>query len=274
MGTNARRSLRGILVAAGRRFDEDRGFQTAGSLAFTTLLALVPIATVAFALSTAFPVFDAFVDAVRKLAVGHFLPQAGGVEAVTAQLAGFRANAARLTAIGLAFVVLTAIMLMLTVDDVFNRIFRVSRRRTLVRRVVIHAAVLTFGPLLIGASISMTSFLVGHAMGVVGELGGVDRLVLRAIPFAFTFVALAMLYALVPNRRIALRHAMIGAALAGASFEVVKRGFGWYVAQFPTYAILYGAFAVLPIFLLWVYVSWVVVLGGATVTAVLAEEGN
>lgn len=271
MGTNARRNLRGILVAAGRRFDQDRGFQTAGSLAFTTLLAIVPIITVALALASAFPVFDTLVDALRRLATGHFLPETGGVEAVTAQLAEFRANAAGLTAIGLVFLALTAVMLMLTVDEVFNRIFRVGRPRPFARRVLIYAAALTFGPLLIGGSISMTSFLVGHALGMVAEIDGFMQLVLRAIPFVFTFAALAMLYGVVPNRPVAARHAIIGALLAGGSFEVVKRGFAWYVAQFPTYTMIYGAFAVLPIFLLWVYVSWVVVLGGATVTAVLDE---
>lgn len=273
MTGNARRHLSGFLAAAARRFDEDRGFLTAGSLAFTTLLAIVPIITVALALASTSPVFDDMVEALRRLAVEHFLPRAGGVEMVVALLAEFRANAAQMTAIGLAVLALTAIMLMLTVDEVFHRIFRAARPRPLAGRILIYACVLTFGPALIGGSISMTSFLVGYSLGMVKEIDLVTGAVLRAIPFVFTFLALALLYLLVPNRRVAPGHAMIGAMLAGVSFEVAKRGFGWYVGQFPTYTMIYGAFAVLPIFLVWVYVSWVVVLAGATVTAMLGERG-
>ena len=271
MEDNPRRRLWRFVVAAFFRFDEDRGFQTAGSLAFTTLLAIVPIITVALSVATAFPVFDEFVEVLRRLAVEHFLPRTGGVEMVTAQLSEFRANAARLTLIGLAFLMVTAIMLMLTVDEVFNRIFRVINPRALLRRVTIHTILLMLGPVLIGGSISMTSFLVGYSLGMVRDIDGITQAVLRAIPFAFTFVALALLYLLVPSRRVVPWHAIIGAVLAGVTFEVAKRGFGWYIAQFPTYTMIYGAFAVLPIFLLWVYVSWVVVLGGATVTAMLGE---
>ncbi len=274
MAINDTRSFRGFLVAVARRFDEDRGFLTAGSVAFTTLLAIVPIITVALALASAAPVFDSMVEALRQLAVEHFLPRAGGVEMVAAQLAEFRANAARLTAIGLAFLAVTAIMLMLTVDEVFHRVFRAARLRPLARRIFIYACVLSFGPVLIGGSLAMTSFLVGHSLGMVKEIDLVTRTVLRAIPFAFTFSALALLYLLVPNRRVAPGHAMIGAVLAGVSVEVAKRGFGWYVGQFPTYTMIYGAFAVLPIFLVWVYVSWVVVLAGATVTAMPGERGE
>ncbi|MGE0875108.1 MAG: YihY family inner membrane protein [Burkholderiales bacterium] len=258
-------------IAAVKRFDEDRGFQTAGSLAFTTLLAIVPIITVALSLASAFPMFDDLVEEVRRLAIEHFLPQTRGVEAIISQISTFRANAAKLTLIGLAFLVVTAVMLMLTVDDVFNRIFRVKRPRGLMRRVSVDTLLLLLGPVLVGGSISMTTFLVGYSLGMVRELDALMQDVLRAIPFIFTFIALVLLYKLVPNRRVATPHAMIGAVLAGVAFEIAKRGFGWYIAQFPTYTVIYGAFAVLPIFLLWIYVSWVVVLGGAIVTALLGE---
>lgn len=272
MQTSARRSPWRFAVAVGHRFGEDRGFQTAGSLSFTTVLAIVPILTVALALASAFPVFDSMVEALRRVAVSHFLPDTGGVEAVTAQLASFRANAAQLTLIGLAFLAVTAIMLMLTVDEVLNRIFRADRARPFVRRVTAHAVLLTLGPVLIGGSISMTSFLVGYSLGLITDMHEVAKAALRAIPFVFTFAALALLYLLVPSRHVAPRHAIIGATLAGCSFEVAKRGFGLYVAQFPTYTMIYGAFAVMPVFLLWIYVSWVVILGGATVTAMLGEK--
>jgi len=267
----SRRGLVQFITGTALRFDEDRGFQTAGSLAFTTLLAIVPIITVALALATAYPLFDEMVEAMRRLAIGHFLPEAGGVESLTMQLASFRANAARLTLIGLAFLAVTAVMLLLTVDEVFNRIFRVERPRTLFQRIAINTILLMLGPVLIGGSLTMTSFLVGYSLGLVGDVDALTQAVLRAIPFLFTIVALSLLYKLVPNRHVPGRHAIIGAVLAGTAFEVAKRGFGWYIVQFPTYTMIYGAFAVLPIFLVWVYVSWVVVLAGATVTAMLGE---
>jgi len=271
MGTNARRSLRGILVAAGRRFDDDRGFQNAGSLAFTTLLALVPVLAVALAVASALPAFDGFFDALRRFVIANFLPRTSGVESAVAQVAVFRDNAAGMTALGLGFLAVTAVMLMLTVDDVFNRIFRVRRQRSLVRRVWIYALAVLAGPVLIGASISMTSYLVAQALGMTADMGMATRLVLRAIPFLLTFAAFALLYALVPTRRVRARHAIIGGLVASVGFELAKRGFALYVGHFPAYAMIYGAFAMLPLFLLWIYVSWVVVLLGATLVAVLSE---
>ena len=129
-------------------------------------------------------------------------------------------------------------------------------------------AVLTLGPVLIGASLSMTSFAVGASLGLL-QLGYVADLILAVLPFVFTCAALTLLYGLVPNRRIELRHALMGGILAGIAFEFAKRGFAIYLARFPTYTLIYGAFATIPIFLVWLYMSWVVVLAGATLTAML-----
>lgn len=260
------RALLEFCLALARRFREDRGVQTAGSLTFTTLLALVPLVTVAVALSTAFPVFDQAMEALRGYVSGQLLPEGGAK--VTQQFAAFAAKAGRLTAVGLAFLAVTALMLILTVDEVLNRIFRVLRRRALAQRLLMYWAVLSLGPLLIGASLSMTSFLVGSSLGLL-ELGWLTRGVLGLMPFFFTCAALTLLYLVVPYRRIEVRHALLGALLAGVLFEFAKRGFAIYVAQFPTYSLIYGAFATVPIFLLWLYLSWLVVLFGATLTAML-----
>ncbi|MEO8717950.1 MAG: YihY family inner membrane protein [Burkholderiales bacterium] len=260
------RALLEFCLALARRFREDRGIQTAGSLTFTTLLALVPLVTVAVALSTAFPVFNEAMDALRGYVSGQLLPEGGAK--VTQQFTAFAAKAGRLTAIGIAFLAITALMLILTVDEVLNRIFRVQRRRMLGQRLLVYWAVLSLGPLLIGASLSMTSFLVGSSLGYL-DLGWLTRGVLALMPFLFTCAALAMLYLVVPFRRIEARHALIGALVAGLLFEAAKRAFALYIAQFPTYTLIYGAFAAVPIFLLWLYLSWVVVLFGATLTAML-----
>lgn len=260
------RELLEFFLALLRRFKEDRGIQTAGSLTFTTLLALVPLVTVAVALSTAFPVFNQAMDALGHYVSGQLLPEGGAK--VTQQFSAFAAKAGRLTAIGLAFLAITALMLMLTVDEMMNRIFRVQRRRALAQRLLVYWGVLSLGPLLIGASLSMTSFLVGSSLGYL-DLGWLTRWVLGLLPFLFTCAALTMLYVVVPFRRIDVRHALIGAVVAGLLFEAAKRGFALYVARFPTYTLIYGAFAAVPIFLLWLYLSWVVVLFGATLTAML-----
>ena len=260
------RALLEFCLALARRFRDDRGIQTAGSLTFTTLLALVPLVTVALAMSTAFPVFEQAMEALGRYVSGQLLPEGGA--RITQQFAAFAAKAGRLTAVGLAFLAVTALMLILTVDEVMNRIFRVQRRRGLAQRLLMYWAVLSLGPLLIGASLSMTSFLVGSSLGLL-NLGWMTRGVLGLMPFLFTCAALALLYLVVPYRRIEARHALAGAIVAGILFEFAKRGFALYIAKFPTYSLIYGAFATVPIFLLWLYLSWVVVLFGATLTAML-----
>ena len=255
-----------FLLALVRRLHEDRGLQTAGSLTYTTLLALVPLITVALALSSAFPVFDQAMDALGRFVASQLLPE--GSARVTRQIGAFADSAARVTAVGLVFLAIVALMLMLTVDEVLNRIFRVQRRRPLGQRLVVYWAVLTLGPVLIGTSLSITSFLVGSSLGML-DLGALAKAALGLLTFLFTCAALTMLYLVVPFRRIEVRHALAGGIVAGVIFELAQRGFALYIAKFPSYTLIYGAFAAFPIFLLWLYLSWVVVLFGATLTAML-----
>jgi len=262
------RDLADFGLAVGHRFYDERSLITAASLTYTTLLSLVPLFTVALAASTAFPVFDQAVGALQAFVFENFLPDARGVETIAEQIRSFTENAGRLTAIGTAFFVVTAVMLMLTIDDSLNRIFRVQRRRPLPQQVLMYWGVLTLGPVLIGGSLSASSFAIGASFGLL-RLDHFAELVLRVLPFLFTCAALTLLYAVVPYRYVELRHALAGGVLAGVVFELAKRGFGLYLAWFPTYRLIYGAFATIPIFLIWLYVSWLVVLAGAAFTAVL-----
>jgi membrane protein len=255
-----------FFLALAQRLREDRGFETAGSLTFTTLLALVPLIAVALALATPFPAFERAMEALGRFASARLLPE--GSALVTRQIAEFAEKAGELTSVGLAFLVVTAVMQVHTVEEALNRIFRVQRRRHLVRRLVVYAAVLTLGPALIGASIYLTSALVVSSIGFL-ELGEYRRSVMSLVAFGFTCMALTLIYMVVPYRHVALRHAAVGGVVAGVLFELAKRGFGLYVVKFPTYTLIYGAFAIIPLFLLWLYVSWVVVLFGATLTASL-----
>jgi membrane protein len=267
---NAWRYLAAFGLALPRRLFEDRLTQAAGSLTFTTLLAIVPLVAVALAFSTAFPAFDRMTDELRNYLVKNFLPEARGMQAVIAQLNDFAAGAKRLTGIGLAALGVTAVMLMLSIDDLLNRIFRVERKRSLGQRVAMYWTVLTLGPLLIGAGLSMTSALTASSFGVV-KLGAVVEAALGLVPFVLTWAALTSLYVLVPNRPVPFMAALSGGLLAGVAFELAKRGFAIFIAGFPTYTLLYGAFAALLVFLIWMYISWLITLVGATFTATLIE---
>lgn len=250
------------------RFYEERALQTAGSLTYTTLLSLVPLFTVALAVATAFPVFDQTIGALQLFILENFLPDARGIDTIADQITSFTHNAGRLTAIGLVVFFVTAVMLMMTIDVSMNRLFRVQRPRPMLQQVLMYWAILTLGPVLIGGSLSMTSFAVGASFGWL-KLSRVADVVIGVLPFVFTCAALTLLYAVVPNRRVELSHALLGGILAGIAFEFAKRGFAVYLARFPTYTLIYGAFATIPIFLVWLYMSWVVVLAGATLTAML-----
>jgi membrane protein len=241
--------------AVAHRFFEDRSSQTAGSLTYTTLLSIVPLLTVALALSTAFPVFDQLVDTLEEYVLDNFVPDAEGLDTLAGQIQSFTEAAGRLTAIGLAGLALTSVLLMLTIDESLNRIFRVRRRRPMVLRLLTYWAVITLGPVLVGASLSMTSFLLGASFGWL-KLGAAAEGVLAVLPFVLTWATLAFLYLVVPYRHVGWRDALLGAVI-------------FYITRFPTYTLIYGTFATMLIFLLWLYVSWMVVLIGATITAML-----
>jgi len=257
----------GRIVA--RRFYDDRCMQIASSLTFTTLLAIVPLITVTLTLISAFPVFATLTEHVEKFVFENMVPESADMIAVYTEQ--FTANAGKLTAVGIAILAVTAIMLMMTIERAFNDIWRISHQRSVFQRVLVYWTLLTIGPVLIGASLSLTSWLVSLSLGLVSDIPGAGLALLKIVPVLLTSVALAMLYFAMPNRRVAVRDALIGGVLAGLAFEAMKRGFAFYITQFPTYKLVYGAFASAPIFLLWIYLSWLVVLFGAVVVAALPE---
>lgn len=270
--TEPRRPL-AFVAAMARRFGEVRTLQTAGSLSFTTLLAIVPLLTVALWVSSGVPAFAEALAAFERLLAAQLLPEGALGARVPRSIGEFTGNAARLGALGLGFLLVVAIMLLLTVEDTMNRIFAVDRRRSLLRRVLVYAVLLALGPVLIGAGLTMTTYLLGASFGLL-DLDEASRTSLGVLPFAFTFVALTLLYFLAPYRRIDPGHALLGGLFAAALFELAKRAFALFVAQFPTYTLIYGAFAAAPMFLLWLYVSWLVVLAGAILTAQLTLTGD
>jgi len=256
-----------------RRFKEDRSTQFAASLTYTTLLALVPIITIALTVFSAFPVFSSLMTQLKLFILSNFVPLSAG-KIISVYMQQFSEKAANLTALGIVLLGLTAFMLMHTIDQAFNVIWRVRRKRPLVQRFLIYWAALTLGPLLIGASLSLTSYLVSLSLGLVRDIPLIGIITLKMVPIVLTIVSFALLYKIVPSRSVSPRHALIGGLLAGLAFELMKKAFTLYVTHFPTYTLVYGAFASVPIFLIWVYLSWLVVLSGAVITAALPNWGS
>ena len=249
------------------RASEDRVFQVAGSLTFTTLLSLVPMLTVALVMFAAFPLFGEIRDDLERFASGMLPPDTAA--AVQNYLLGFTQQATKLTTLGIAFLMVTAVSLLLTIENAFNQIWRVQKPRPFGQRVLVYWAGITLGPVLIGASMAVTSYLVSTSVGWVAQVPGMGRIGLALTPMLLHILAFSLLYGMMPNREVEVKHALIGGIVTALVFEATKRLFGLYVAFFPTYSMVYGAFAAIPIFLLWVYVSWFVTLFGAVLTATL-----
>jgi len=252
------------------RFNQDRCVQIAASLTFTTLLSLVPLVTIALAMFSAFPVFEEFSGQIKNYLLSNLMPNMAE-KIISNYMRQFTESAMRLTAVGVVFLAVTAMSMMLTIDHAFNTIWRATRPRPLFKRLVVYWAVLTLAPLLIGASLSLTSWLVGLSMGYAKQIPIFGVGVLKILPVLFTTLAFAMLFRLVPNGYVPRTHALIGAIVAALVFESMNRVFGYYISHFPTYKLIYGAFASVPIFLMWIYLSWLTILFGAVIAASLSH---
>ncbi|ENV1752759.1 YihY family inner membrane protein [Neisseria gonorrhoeae] len=250
-----------------RRFSEERVPQAAASMTFTTLLALVPVLTVMVAVASIFPVFDRWSDSFVSFVNQTIVPQ--GADMVFDYIDAFRDQANRLTAIGSVMLVVTSLMLIRTIDNAFNRIWRVNTQRPWMMQFLVYWALLTFGPLSLGVGIS---FMVGSVQDSVLSSGAqqwADALK-TAARLAFMTVLLWGLYRFVPNRFAPARQAFVGALITAFCLETARFLFTWYMGNFDGYRSIYGAFAAVPFFLLWLNLLWTLVLGGAVLTSSLS----
>ena len=250
------------------RFSEDRLGLTASSLTFTTMLALVPFFTVALALFTAFPMFSQMEAQLQRWLIESLIPSSIASQ-VLGYITQFSTKASRLGLAGLSFLLVTALALILTMDRTLNNIWRVRRLRPLGQRVLIYWAAITLGPVVLGASLALTSYVMSASGGLVRAVPDGLRLLFDSIEFLVLALGMAALYHYVPNTPVKWRHAWVGGLFVAAGIEIAKRALALYLTNVPTYSVLYGAFATLPILLVWMYVAWVVVLLGAVVTAYL-----
>ena len=264
------RRLGGFLGYAARRFLADGCPLKAGGLGYVSLLAVVPLIAIALAVLAGFPVFEPWRGQVQDFLVAVLVADAGAE--ASEQLAVFVANASRMTGPGLAFLAVAVILLMANVNAALNAIWRVAEPRPLALRFAVYWAVLTLGPLSIGASLTVSgyAFAAVEWFGVETGAGGLVDLS-WLVSFGFAIMGFAILYFLVPNRAVRAWHALAGGFVAALLFEGLKRGFGLYLEHFPSYEVVYGALAAVPVFLVWLYLAWTAALFGAEIAAAMPE---
>lgn len=263
------RRVIGFTRFVGRRLYADRCLETAGSLTYTTLLAVVPLFTIALTVISAFPMFSGISSKFRSFIITNLVPDAAG-KVVGVYMRQFADNADRLTAFGMIGLLATAILLMITIEKSVNNIWRVRRQRKLFSRTLTYWATLTLAPLLIGLSLSLTNWLSNQA----GDLTGFGFDFIKIGPLLLVIGTLSLLYLALPNCFVPRQHALTAALITAILLELMKWLFAMYLKQFGTYKLVYGAFASFPIFLLWLYVCWVIVLAGAVISATLSYWHN
>ena len=249
------------------RIKTERLPSVASALAFTTLLALVPLLTVMFAiLSIVFPFFVEWRDEIETLLYSNLAPATG--DAVQTYLREFSGQVGSLTGLGLAGLLVTALLLLSTIEDAFNQIWSVAKGRTLSQRLLLYWAMLTLGPILMVISIAVTTYLGSNVLGQwVSVASGPHEVVLGALPVLLQALGFFLMYLIVPSCPVRPRSALVGAVVTLALFELTKFGFVIFISNFDTYQIIYGAMWSIPVFLLWIYLSWLVILLGACISA-------
>lgn len=251
------------------RFLDDRCFETAGALSYTTLFALVPLSMVMFGVLAAFPVFDVWTGQLVNFVFSNFVPSSARV--VEQYLREFADSARHLTVAGVIALLGSLVLTMWSIESTFNRIWRVPSARPRLSRFLVYWTLLTLGTLLAASCFAVTSYLFSlPALSGAGAAGWSQSL-LGHTPALVECLAFTLAYVFIPHRTVSFRHAVMGGVLATALFELAKRAMAAYLLGVPTYQQLYGALAVVPIFMLWLYVSWVVVLLGASVAASLSS---
>jgi membrane protein len=265
---------RQMLRTLWHRFREVRLGMTASSLTFTTVLALVPLFTLGLAIFTAFPIFAQVQEQLQRWLIESLVPESISRQ-VLGSLTQFSRKASRLGLVGLIAVVATSLALLVTIDRTLGQIWRVSRQRPWAQRVLIYWAGITLGPLLLGGSLAISSYLfTGYLSGLGDWLPVSVRNLLDLVEFCLLVACVTGLYYYLPNTRVDWRHALTGGVVVAVGLELAKKVLALYLAQMPTYSAIYGAFSAVPILLVWIYVAWVVVLLGAVVTASLPEIGR
>ena len=259
-----------FLSYVGGRFSRDRCLRMAAGLSYTSLLAIVPLTAIAFSMLAAFPVFSGVREILQDAVFSNLLPQTA--DATKDYFNQFIQNTTTLSAVGIVALAATAVLLLGTIEADMNAIFRVARPRALVPRLLVFWALLTLGPLLLGASFSLSTYFFAATQWVgIDTSGGLIAFFGTFLPTIMIILMLTVFFVIIPNRPVSLTAGISGALVAGIGFTILRKIFGWYIVTFPTYQNIYGAMSVVPIFLIWMYLSWLLVLIGAVLTASVSE---
>lgn len=241
----------------------------AGYLSYVSLMSLVPLMVVALSVATAFPIFADIHHSVEQLVYDNFMPTASDV--VQKYLSSFVDNASKMSAVALSFLFFAALLLISSIDKTFNNIWQVTQKRRVITSFSMYWMILTLGPIFVGASIAITSYILSLVTTGVEDSFGITNMLFRLLPLMSSMAAFILLYMLVPNKPVPFKFAFAGALVAAILFELAKKIFAEYLTAFPSYQAIYGALSIVPILFLWVYLSWLIVLGGALITVSLQE---
>jgi len=261
------KSFYGYAIFLWKRSEEDNIKVPAGHLAYVTLLSIVPCLAVVFYMLSAFPMFSELNTIIEDLIYNNFVPTAG--DAVKVHMTGFIENTKKMSMMGIASLVVIALLLMSTIDQTINRIWRCDKKRSTVQAFTIYWTILSLGPIIIGGSIVLSSYLLSIVQ--TGGFLSIGQRLLSFMPFIFTWLVFIGVYTLVPHQKVRFYHALIGGFVAALLFRLGTDLFALYITNFPSQQIIYGALAVIPIMFVWIYFSWLIVLIGAEVTSTLDE---
>lgn len=251
-----------------QRAKNDTIFRVSSSLSYTSLIAIVPLFAIGLAIFSAFPGFNAIKDQFQEFILKNFVPDIG--QEISQYFVGFLNASAQMTTIGVVGLAVTSIMLLSTIENSLNFIFKVYKPRNIKTKITLYWTVITLGPILLGAAFSLRSYLFA-LQKIMPEQISQSMFIGNMIPSIMTMLVLVMVYTLVPNKKVPLLNAFVGALVAVFLFWVLRKVFGILVIENATYKTLYGALATLPVFLIWMYLSWSVVIFGAVVTASLDD---
>ncbi|MBQ4859074.1 virulence factor BrkB family protein [Pseudoalteromonas sp. MMG007] len=249
---------------------DDQITVNAGYLAYVTLLSLIPLIAVGVAIFSAFPGFESTRMEIESFLFTNFVPTSSDV--IKEHISSFAGNANQMTAVGIGFLAAIALLLIRNVDATLNRIWRIKKKRPMMISFAVYWMVLSLGPVLLGASIGVTSYIVSLVSFADQGIPGFSGFLLKLVPYGFSMIGFLMLYTLVPNTPVSIKAAIPGALFAAILFELTKKGFALYISHFPSYEVIYGAVATIPILFVWVYLSWIVVLLGAEFTACISPN--
>ena len=250
-----------------QRFNQNKLTQAAGYLTYSTMLAIVPLIMVVFSIFSAFPVFNEVTDALKEFIFTNFAPSASDM--VGQYIDEFVNNSKKMSAVGIISLIVVALVLINSIDRTLNSIWHDTETRPIFSSFAIYWLILTLGPLLVGVSIAASAYVKTMFESASNFSFGLK--LLSFVPFLSTWFIFTLIYMVVPNKKVSIKHSAAGALIAAVFFTLGKQAFAWYIVTFPSYQLIYGAMATLPIMLLWIQLSWTVVLLGAQLAAVLAE---